>query len=205
MDITTDIFLIIILIASVMFHELAHGTVADWLGDPTPRLAGRLTLNPFAHLEWVGSFFLPLLCILSGTGFIIGWAKPVPFNPNYLSNKRWGPALVAVAGPSMNILIAVICAIIFRVLANDTNVGVQTFTSLIGLIVTVNITLAVFNLIPIPPLDGHHILGAIIPKFRTFSERVLRGYGFIILIFILLFAGSFIVPATEFFTHLLLG
>lgn len=205
MDITTSIFLILILIISVMFHELAHGTMADWLGDPTPRLAGRLTLNPFAHLEWVGSFFLPLLCILSGTGFIIGWAKPVPFNPNFLKYKRWGAALVAVAGPVTNMLIAGICAIIFRFTISSPSVNVQSFAGLLGLIVTVNITLAIFNLIPIPPLDGHHILGAIVPAFRRWSERALRSYGFVILILVLLFAGSFIMPITQFFTHVLLG
>jgi len=202
-DFLTTIFSIIILILSVMFHELAHGTVADWLGDPTPRLAGRLTLNPLAHLELVGSFILPLLCILSGTGFIIGWAKPMPFNPRFFKSKRWGPALVAVAGPIMNIVLALICAGCFRLFA--VNTGSFAFAQMLSLVVIINVSLAIFNLIPIPPLDGHHILGALFPKYRTWSENILRGYGFIIMVVIILIAGSFIAPVVEFFARILLG
>ena len=195
MDIVTTLFLIIILIVSIMFHELAHGTVADWLGDPTPRLAGRLTLNPIAHMELVGSFILPLLCIISGTGFVIGWAKPVPFTVRLLKNQRWGPALVAVAGPLVNILFAVLAAVAFRFTAN----------TIAGLIVMVNVSLFVFNLIPLPPLDGHHILGALFPKYQVWANSLMRGYGFVIMILVILFAGSFISPVVSFISHFLLG
>ena len=203
MTFLATIFSIIILIISVMFHELAHGTVADWLGDPTPRLAGRLTLNPIAHLELVGSFILPLLCILSGTGFIIGWAKPVPFNTRYFKNQRWGPALVAIAGPAMNIILALICTVIFRLIA--ANNGSVAFAEMLSLVVTINISLAIFNLIPIPPLDGHHILGAIIPAYKKWSDSVLKGYGFIVMVVIILLAGSFIGPLISLLSRLLLG
>ena len=202
MDIITLLFSLAVLIISVMFHELAHGTVADRLGDPTARLAGRLTLNPLAHMELIGSFLLPLLCIISGSGFIIGWAKPIPFNPAQLKYRRWGAALVAVAGPLMNILIAVICAIGFRVLAQ----GAERFpfAQMLAQVVGINISLAVFNLIPIPPLDGHHILGAIFPAFKRWSDQVIGKYGLVLLIFVLLFAGSVIAPTVSFFSRLLL-
>lgn len=178
-----------------MFHELAHGTVADWLGDPTARLAGRLTLNPIAHMEFMGSFLLPLLCIISGSGFIIGWAKPVPFTVRLLKNQRWGPALVAVAGPVVNILFAVLASIAYRYTGNK----------IAALIVMVNVSLFVFNLIPIPPLDGHHILGSVFPRYQRWSNTLMRGYGFVIMILVILFAGSIISPVVSFIGNFLLG
>lgn len=202
MDTITTTFSIIILVLSIMFHELAHGTVADKLGDPTPRLRGRLTLNPFAHLELLGSVVVPLLCIVSGSGFIIGWAKPVPFNPAQLKYKRWGPALVALAGPAMNISIAVLCAIAFRVMyATGLNMSLVT---MLAQVVVINVSLAVFNLIPIPPLDGHHILGGLIPKFKEWSDRVMSRYGIIVLVLVLFFGGSLISPLVAFCAKLLL-
>jgi Zn-dependent protease len=194
MDIVTTLFLIVILIVSIMFHELAHGTVADWLGDPTARLAGRLTLNPISHMELVGSFILPLLCIISGTGFVIGWAKPVPFTVRLLKNQRWGPALVAVAGPLVNILFAILATIAFRFTGN----------TVAALIVMVNVSLFVFNLIPLPPLDGHHMLGAIFPRYQTWANSLMRGYGFVIMILVILLAGSFIAPVVSFISNLFL-
>jgi Zn-dependent protease len=195
MEIVTTLFIIVILIISIVFHELAHGAVANWLGDPTARLAGRLTLNPISHMEWMGSFVLPFLCIISGSGFIIGWAKPVPFNPRLLKNQRWGPALVAIAGPLTNIIFALLGAITFRFLGNP----------IFYLVVTTNVALFVFNLIPIPPLDGHHILGALIPQYQRWSDRLMQGYGFVIMILVILFAGSFISPVISFITNLLIG
>lgn len=194
MDSITLLFLIIILIVSVIFHELAHGTVADALGDPTARLAGRLTLNPLKHLEWLGSVFLPALCIISGTGFIIGWAKPVPFTPRLLKYQRWGPALVAVAGPLVNILFALGAGLVFRITGNP----------FMMLITTVNISLFVFNLIPLPPLDGHHIVGALFPKYRQWSERLMQQYGFVIMIAVIIFAGSLIYPIITWLSKLIL-
>lgn len=202
MDIITTFFSLAILIFSIMFHELAHGTVADRLGDPTARLAGRLTLNPLVHMEMVGSFLLPLLCVISGSGFIIGWAKPVPFNPVHLKYKRWGPALVALAGPVMNILIAVVCAVGYQMITE--HAGRFPFAVMLQQVVIINISLAVFNLIPIPPLDGHHILGGIFPKFKRWSDQVIGRYGVALMIFVLLFAGSFITPVIFFFANLLL-
>lgn len=202
MDALTILFSIVILVVSVMFHELAHGTAADRLGDPTPRLSGRLTLNPLAHLELVGSFLVPLVCILSGSGFIVGWAKPMPFNAAHLKYKRWGPAIVAAAGPAMNLMIAVLCAVIFRIV-NATGLNVSFATMLVQVVV-INVSLAVFNLIPIPPLDGHHILGGIVPGFKRWSDRVMARYGLVLLVLVLLVAGSVIAPVVAFIARILL-
>ena len=109
------IFQILILIISVVIHEVSHGYVAQMMGDPTARLQGRLTLNPLKHLDPLGSVIIPGILLLSGSGFLIGWAKPVPYNPYNLSNQKWGEALVAGAGPAVNILLAVIFAIVIRV------------------------------------------------------------------------------------------
>lgn len=202
MDMLTTIFSIIILITSVMFHELAHGIVADRLGDPTPSLAGRLTLNPLAHLEWVGSFLVPLLCVVTGTGFIIGWAKPVPFNPRFFSCPRIGPALVAAAGPLTNAVIAIIFSVAFKL-----SVGVAlngAFSHMIATVIIINVSLAVFNLMPIPPLDGHHIIGALVPAYRIWSERVMIRYGMIVMMIAILVASSCIAPIVSFFIRILL-
>lgn len=186
-----------------MFHELAHGVAADRLGDPTPGAAGRLTLNPVAHLELVGSFILPLLCILTGSGFIIGWAKPVPFNPKYFKDQRLGPALVAFAGPAMNIILAILAAIAFRFAVPA--IGSVPFAGMMVMIVSINISLAIFNLIPVPPLDGHHILGAAFPAYRRWSDRVMQQFGLVLIIIVLFAAGSFIWPLASVVIRALLG
>jgi Zn-dependent protease len=196
------IFSIIILILSVMFHELAHGTVADRLGDPTPRLSGRLTLNPVAHMELFGSFLLPVMCVLSGSGFIIGWAKPVPFNPNHLKYPRWGPAMVAAAGPLVNFIIAIACAAGYRILIS--NNPLSAFAGMLSMIVMINISLGVFNLIPMPPLDGHHIIGAVFPKFKQWSDSLMDRYRFVIMIIILFAFSSVLAPIVLSLTKLLL-
>lgn len=196
------LFSVIILVLSVMFHELAHGTAADMLGDPTPRLSGRLTLNPFSHMELFGSFILPFLCVISGTGFVIGWAKPVPFNPNHLRYRRWGPALVAAAGPFVNVAIAAICAAGYRLLS-AAGTG-QSFAGMLSVVVLVNVSLAVFNMIPVPPLDGHHIIGAAFPSFRKWSDSLMERYRFVIMVAILFLFSSALSPAVLSITKLLL-
>ncbi|MDH5442602.1 MAG: site-2 protease family protein [Candidatus Nomurabacteria bacterium] len=189
-DPVTSIFFVVILIISVIIHELAHGYTANHLGDPTARLAGRLTLNPIKHLDWFGSVILPTLLVLSGTGFIIGWAKPVPFNPYNLSNRRWGAAIVALAGPSSNIAVAIIFGLVIRFAPLGT-----AMHSLFVVIVFVNLLLAVFNLIPVPPLDGHHILFSILdnPRWKKIRDTLTR-YRMIFLIFVILFVWRIIVP-----------
>lgn len=171
-----DIFQVAVLIFSVVLHEVAHGYMANYLGDPTARLQGRLTLNPVSHIDPVGSIFLPLLLKLTGSPLLIGWAKPVPYNP-YNLRGAWGEALVAFAGPGTNILLALIFGLSIRFF------GSMMDTSLLAafaVITFINILLALFNLIPLPPLDGSKALSALLPggfgrmyaEFRGAFERV---------------------------------
>lgn len=152
------IFIIIVLIMSVVIHEVSHGYAAQFLGDPTAKLAGRLTLNPAKHLDPMGSIIVPFFLVLTGAHFLIGWAKPVPYNPYNLSHGKWGEAFVAAAGPLVNLLIAVVFGLLMRF-------GVLPISVLeiTGYIVFINILLALFNLLPIPPLDGSKVLKALLP------------------------------------------
>ena len=178
------IFIIIILIMSVVVHEVSHGYAALALGDPTAKYQGRLTLNPLNHLDPIGSFLVPLLGYFAG-GFIIGWAKPVPFNPYNLRNAKWGEALVAIAGPLSNISLAFIFGLLIRFGSNLIILN-QAFLSLASFVVIINITLAIFNLVPIPPLDGSKILFALLPyKWQGIRESFEK-YG-LILVFIFIF------------------
>jgi Zn-dependent protease len=156
------IFSLVVLIVSIILHEVAHGYMANYLGDPTARLAGRLTLNPLPHIDPVGSVLLPgfLLLSQSVTHFplLIGYAKPVPINPHYLTGK-YDEALTAAAGPGTNILIAVIFGLAIRFMGGE----VTPLTEAFATICYINMLLALFNLIPIPPLDGSRVLAAILP------------------------------------------
>lgn len=178
-----SIFIIIVLLFSVVIHEISHGYAALALGDHTAKNLGRLTLNPLKHLDPIGSVLVPLIGFMTG-GFIIGWAKPVPFNPYNLKNQRWGEALVAIAGPISNILIAIVFALVYRYEMSSNSSFIAP--SLVAYIVLINITLAVFNLMPIPPLDGSKILFSLFPnslyKYREFLERA-----GLFLVFILIF------------------
>lgn len=198
------LFLIAILIISVIIHEVAHGVVANMLGDPTARLAGRLTLNPLPHIDPIGSILVPLVLSLLPGGLIIGWAKPVPYNPYNLRAKRWGPALVAIAGPTVNILLAVLTALVLRSapLIGLTLTGATS--SLLVSIVFLNLILAFFNLIPIPPLDGSRILSALLPYRYRYIIDSLERYGLFLIIFALLIWGQ-IAGLVFMLTSLLVG
>ena len=187
--IISDLLFIVILIFSIVLHEIAHGWVADRLGDPTARLQERLTLNPLAHLDWVGSVILPLILVFTGAPFIIGWAKPVPFNPYNFKDPKWGAVWVAIAGPLTNIAIAVASAIIIHTIPFG-EAGILFFTA----VIITNIALAIFNLVPVPPLDGHHILFALIPDRFNHIKLALRQYSFVILIIFVLYGWKFISP-----------
>lgn len=183
------LFFILIIIPSAILHEWAHGFAADRLGDPTPRLSGRLTINPIPHIDPWGTIALPfLLSLLTRGTFLFAYAKPVPFNPLALRIPRWGPAIVGLAGPAANLILAFALGTVMRV------VGVSSFAVFLSIIVYANILLAVFNLVPIPPLDGSHILFAILPdKFYQFKAWLTR-YGFVILIFFLIFLFDWLQP-----------
>ncbi|HEX8994357.1 MAG TPA: site-2 protease family protein [Candidatus Paceibacterota bacterium] len=189
-------FFLIILIFSVMLHELAHGYTADFLGDPTARMQGRLTLNPLKHIDPMGSIILPLLLKLSGSPILIGYAKPVPYNPYNLRGK-YAEGLVAAAGPATNIALAVIFGLVVRYLSAGVPLDqLPPLVMAFGSIAFINMLLALFNLIPIPPLDGSKVLSSVLPgvvgveynRFRARFERlgVLSGTLVILIVFYLL-------------------
>lgn len=185
------LFQIIILIFSVVIHEVTHGYVAQMLGDPTARLAGRLTLNPLKHLDPLGSVIIPGILLLSGSGFLIGWAKPVPYNPYNLSNQKWGEAMVAGSGPLVNIFIALIFGLIIRFGVASGTLS-EAFIGIAGFVVLINILLAIFNMIPVPPLDGSKVLTALLPhhlrvRYMDLQNRIARYGVFGGLLFIFLF------------------
>ncbi|PIT88195.1 MAG: site-2 protease family protein [Candidatus Magasanikbacteria bacterium CG10_big_fil_rev_8_21_14_0_10_36_32] len=184
------LFYFFIIIPSAIIHEYAHGWMADRLGDPTARYAGRLTLNPKAHIDLWGTILMPLLLsALSGGSFLFAYAKPVPYNPYNLKNQKWGPALVGLAGPMANFLLAAIFALIIRFI-NPTLV----INELLFIIVYANVLLMVFNLVPIPPLDGSKILYAVLPDSMNNLKIFLERYSFILLMILIFFLFDFIAP-----------
>ena len=159
---------LLVVFLSIAFHEYSHGFAAHQIGDDTAELSGRLTLNPIKHIDPIGSIVLPLFLLAIGSPFLFGWAKPVPYNPANLRNKKWGEALVALAGPAANLLIAIFAAIFFRLVYHGNFVGLSSvagaevdLVQFFALLSIINISLAVFNLVPIPPLDCSKILSAV--------------------------------------------
>jgi len=182
---------ILVLVFSVVVHEVSHGYAAYLLGDPTAKYAGRLTLNPLKHLDPLGSFLVPLLLIISNAGVIFGWAKPVPYNPYNLRDQKKGPALVGLAGPLSNLVLALLAAVfiraflVFGVLMDG--LAVQFFLT----VILINILLLVFNMLPIPPLDGSKLLFAILPVSEH-TKMMLEQYGFIFLFIFLILFGHYL-------------
>lgn len=203
----SSLFFVIILIFSIIAHEVAHGLMADYFGDRTARHAGRLTLNPISHIDLFGSIILPVLSIFSGTGAIIGWAKPVPYNPYNLTNQRTGEAFVAAAGVMMNFLIAAAFGLFYRYGSMYLPLGTPVLDiSLI--IVTVNLSLGLFNLLPLPPFDGLRIITSLVPTFGRKILNVIDRFGTaftLVSLFIALAIWPYIYPVVGVISKIITG
>jgi len=188
MELIITIFSLVVLLFSVIIHELAHGSVALSLGDQTAKYEGRLTLNPLKHLDPFGSVILPLLLLFAtaGQGPIFGWAKPVPINPYNFKDQKWGTLKVAIAGPATNFAIAIIFGLIIRVINLPATLP---FVEMLGIITIYNFLWGMFNLVPIPPLDGSWILFRFLPRGSEKAQMFLQQYGLFILIFFIFFGG----------------
>lgn len=181
------VILIPVLLLSMMFHELAHGWIAYKLGDPTAKARGRLSLNPIKHLDPLGTAMFVITYLFSG--FVFGWAKPIPVSPYYFKNRQRGMAIVGAAGPITNFILAIIFALILNLIAPASD---SWWFTILFLLFQINVVLGLFNLIPIPPLDGSRVLGAFLPR-RAYEKWVaVDRYGMLIVIaVIILFQGSF--------------
>jgi Zn-dependent protease len=195
---------LIVLLFSLTVHEMAHAWTADRLGDPTARLLGRVSLNPLVHADPIGTILFPLIAMATGAP-LIGWAKPVPVNMRYLRSARRDYVLIAAAGPASNLVLAVAASLVLAALPvspqtlGETNVSVP-LARILSQLVQLNVLLAVFNMVPIPPLDGGNVLGGLLPRPLAAYFNQLRPYGFLLL-YVLIFTGGFehiVVPPYRF-------
>jgi len=194
------VFYFLIIVPSAIIHEYAHGWMANRLGDPTARYAGRLTLDPRAHIDMWGTILMPLfLFFLSNGNFLFAYAKPVPYNPYNLKNHKWGPAMVALAGPMANLLLAAAFACLVRLFP------ASALVEFFYIITYANVLLLVFNLVPIPPLDGSKILYAVLPDSARGVRDFLERYSFILLMVFVFFLFELIVPVIGAIMGLLVG
>ncbi len=200
MELLTFVVSIAILIMSVVLHELSHGYVAELLGDPTPRLQGRLTINPLKHLDLFGSIIVPILT--SFAHFTFGWAKPVQWNPYNVKNRRVGELLISLAGPMANLLIAIVFGLVIRFGAEGLSSG---FLAISEYIVAINITLAVFNLIPIPPLDGSKIFFSLLPPRLAHIRSSFEQYSIFLILLLVVVLWPYVEPIIPFLFKLITG
>jgi Zn-dependent protease len=192
----------IVLLFSVIVHEVAHGYVALINGDPTAKMLGRITLNPAPHIDLVGTIILPLLLLVTHAGILFGWAKPVPVNPLNYRNYMWGEFAVSAAGPVSNLALAALFAVLLRLGINNPGLVQMAYFG-----VSINIFLALFNLIPIPPLDGSHIMALLLPRELARLYAYLQPVGFV-LILILFYTGimgAMLMPLYKQIALLMLG
>jgi len=197
--------LIIILIFSAVIHEVSHGTMANYLGDSTAKYSGRLTLNPLKHLDPFGSFLLPLLMLLAtgGRGPVFGWAKPVPINPYNFRDQKYGSAKVAAAGPAANFAVALFFGLALRFFPAIS--AVPGLHLMFSYVVYINLLLGIFNLLPIPPLDGSHILFTFLPQGLENLKITLRQFGLFILLFVIFFLFNWVVLLINWIFSLIVG
>jgi len=196
------LFFLVILIFSIIIHEIAHGYA---LPISTARLAGRLTLNPVPHIDPLGSVLLPAIMLFgSGGTFAFGWAKPVPYNPYNLSNFKWGTIAVGLAGVLANLLLAIIFGIMLR-FNSELGITPGPFAEMLATIVFLNIVLAVFNMIPFPPLDGAKVLFAFLPIRFQWIHDYLEQNWLIFIVFVIFFAQYIISPISSFLFRLITG
>lgn len=189
MQLELMLFMVGVLIMSIIIHEVAHGYAALRLGDVTAKVAGRLTLNPTKHADPIGSVLIPGVLVLTGASFLFGWAKPVPYNPHNVRG-RYGEAFVAIAGVATNFFLALVFALIARYTAGA---GMDDFARLSAIVVLVNLSLGLFNLLPLPPFDGFSFLRSVAPfslavKMERFEESLMRGGLFTLVGILLLFS-----------------
>jgi len=182
------LFSLIILFFSIMLHEIAHGSVAYSLGDPTAKYAGRLTLNPMKHIDLFGTILLPLFLIVIRSPFLIGWAKPVPINPYNFRDQKWGTLKVALAGPLTNFFVAVVFAFAIRFFPSFLPLP-ELLIKLLAIIAFYNFLWGFFNLVPLFPLDGSHILFSFLPPAAYKAQIFLQRYGTFILLLLIFFGG----------------
>lgn len=201
-DIIQAVFSVAILVFSVVAHEVSHGYMAQYLGDPTARLAGRLTMNPVKHIDPIGSILVPIVTALMPGGFVFGWAKPVPYNPYNLRDQKWGDAKVALAGPMTNLGIALIFGLFLRFYGSSI---ADSMTSMVQLIVLINIFLAIFNLVPIPPLDGSKVLLNALPLRYRYIGDYLERYALVLIIIFAFFLWKYILPLVYLIYWLFVG
>ncbi len=195
------VFLVLVLGLSAIIHEYAHAWASNRLGDPTAKLMGRLTLNPLPHIDLIGTVLMPFgLFLLTRGGFAFAAARPVPYDPTRLRDPRWDPAKIAVAGPASNFLAAIALGLLFRLVPG----GIIGFT--LQRLVSANILIGVFNLVPIPPLDGSKLLFAVLPSSLDQLRFTLERLGFFILIMFVVFRGFLIIyPIIKFAFELITG
>lgn len=203
MSIFLLVFYFLVIIPSAVVHEVAHGVVAYWLGDDTAQRAGRLTLNPIMHIDTFGTLIMPIFLLIFTQGsFLFAYAKPVPYNPYNLKSET-DEVKVALAGPLSNILLAGIFAIFARIALSIPSISHLSF--FFALIVTANVGLAIFNLVPIPPLDGSKLLYLLIPKENYQLRAFLNQYGMVLLLFFIFFGFRSIIPLIHLIVKLMLG
>lgn len=202
------------ILIAITFHEVSHGLVAYKLGDPTAKMLGRLTLNPIAHIDIFGTILLPLMLVIATNGqFVFGYAKPVPINPMNFKNPRQGMALSAAAGPVTNIVLAFLSVLLLKFVvipmasvspASVTETVLSPVSMILQASIVMNLVLASFNMIPIPPLDGGRVLAGLLPSRQAMSFDKIEPFGFIIVIVLIYsgIAGKIIMPFISFFLNI---